>query len=576
MRPYDRNLMWNKLKPYFGAGKRPKSPERPLVVVATQALESGVDITCDGVVTELADWSAMVQRAGRLDRLGIRRGSPFVVVTTEKVRPDPIYKNSVFPTLRLIEALSDMGYDSIREVHPPSNAFAAPPPILPVSPVMIDALAAGWDVIPDVGKLLHGIQRDPDVQVAWRHALNELPEDEWSEYIQNFPPDVMELVEVPFAQVKAFVSGQDLPDSSDTEGLEVTEQSKKQANPGVRGVVWARRNIHLLKDGGPQPGDTIVLPVPDNPKEKILHTGDSNDVHAFGEKRVILEVSRMKLQEWGLDSPYHKDWDPENDSDDEEELREFLVKVSLVADLRHRKVITELLEKSPSGRKKPLEVPFLSSSVFLVRNKKDLDDPTHIPVGTPLSVHVAGVESKIRMIVENLEFPPDLAAAEISVSHYHDHGKADVPQQELFQKNWKKEAEPLAKPDHIIGHRKRVCRHEHLSARMYEEDTCPAHQMDDLQLVTWTGILDSHGYFPSVPNRRDPVVRTVEYAGVRFETKGTTATELERLDSGVLEAYQRLTDKFGWWGLAYLNVAPKTADYEQSQEEENASQRSAR
>lgn len=44
--------------------------ERDRIVIATQAIEAGVDISCKLMVTELAPWSSMVQRFGRCNRYG--------------------------------------------------------------------------------------------------------------------------------------------------------------------------------------------------------------------------------------------------------------------------------------------------------------------------------------------------------------------------------------------------------------------------------------------------------------------------------------------------------------------------
>ncbi|WP_321473306.1 CRISPR-associated endonuclease Cas3'' [uncultured Paludibaculum sp.] len=53
--------------------------KRGLVVVATQVVEAGLDISADVLISELAPWSSMVQRFGRLNREGRQAASAFWV-----------------------------------------------------------------------------------------------------------------------------------------------------------------------------------------------------------------------------------------------------------------------------------------------------------------------------------------------------------------------------------------------------------------------------------------------------------------------------------------------------------------
>ena len=59
-----------------------KAPEN-LICVATQAVEAGMDLDADLLITELAPWSSLVQRFGRCNRHGLRKDSRIFWINLE-------------------------------------------------------------------------------------------------------------------------------------------------------------------------------------------------------------------------------------------------------------------------------------------------------------------------------------------------------------------------------------------------------------------------------------------------------------------------------------------------------------
>lgn len=75
-RPADRSTQMRNHQSVLFEGA---TPERPLVVVATQTFEVGLDVDVSAMVTQSASASASAQRLGRLNRAGHHRGEAIVV-----------------------------------------------------------------------------------------------------------------------------------------------------------------------------------------------------------------------------------------------------------------------------------------------------------------------------------------------------------------------------------------------------------------------------------------------------------------------------------------------------------------
>jgi CRISPR-associated endonuclease/helicase Cas3 len=69
-----------------------------------------------------------------------------------------------------------------------------------------------------------------------------------------------------------------------------------------------------------------------------------------------------------------------------------------------------------------------------------------------------------------------------------------------------------------------------------------------------------------------PVVEDLDPVEVRYERSVTSSDhKLESLASGISERFWKLTRRYGWYGLAYLEMLVRLADHRRSEEEERTS-----
>ena len=187
-RDVDRRGVEGKLDP-FRTGAAARATAAPLLLVATQCLEVGVDLDLDGLVTQAAPLDALRQRFGRVNR-GERpiRAAGAILVTTEslaKKADDPVYGDRIRKTWDALTGIArndrvDFGVDALdrrlRRAKIDVAELAAPRDRAPVlMPAYLDLWARtspppGAD--PEVGLFLHGVQRAPaEVSLVWRSDI---------------------------------------------------------------------------------------------------------------------------------------------------------------------------------------------------------------------------------------------------------------------------------------------------------------------------------------------------------------------------------------------------------------------
>ncbi len=263
---------------------------KPVVVVATQTVEVGADLDVDVLITEACPVDALVQRVGRLDRLGEHPGADAVVVRDatrhDQAERTPVYGTAVATTWEWLVARAGTPPQStpasvLRDwEHAPSldlglggplaeldaaqrTALGGQQALVPVvlSPVL-DLWAQTSPVpVPDqpVGPFLHGLVRPrAEVAVAWRDGL--VTAEDWDRELRLFPPRSHETVSVGLADALRFLAGEPpAGTSSDVEGAPEQDDPFDE-RPTLSGRVVAPDGTIRPLDTAPlRPGSTVVL-----------------------------------------------------------------------------------------------------------------------------------------------------------------------------------------------------------------------------------------------------------------------------------------------------------------------------
>lgn len=300
-READRDFRWGEVRRRAGAG-RDRDAAEPYVLVATQTVEVGVDLDLDALVTEACPWDALVQRAGRVDRLGRRfaggQPSPVAVVRQPPLHGehDRPYGAALAATWDQLAASAEVARARPDRVQPGSPALSLSPEaaitpqhLLGVDPSELGEMLAPapltktvlaqeypWDwsrtspqPVPDlpIAVFLHGEQEDvPRVEVAWRGGL--APErDMASEVTASLalrPLASPETLELPLWAVRRWLEGLPADEVADSTGRRETSpedhERKSSHRPRAARVVADRRAESLRSVRELRPGDVVVVP----------------------------------------------------------------------------------------------------------------------------------------------------------------------------------------------------------------------------------------------------------------------------------------------------------------------------
>ena len=621
-RPLDREALVQKHLNRMRAGRKDEDNPKPLYVVATQTVEVGADLDFDALVTESAALDALRQRFGRLNRLGRHDVANASIVHVDYGRSkntDPIYGDALNTTwmwlkkeagrkkvvdfgIRTMDDLLAQTGDLTEMLTPRKRA----PLLLPAHMDMLVQTNPAPAVEPEIAPYLHGPSAEPeDVQLIWRADLPaELTDESQAVDIASFlPPSSLEVLAVPVRAARAFLAGIGQDDISDVEGesTEGTDDNGIQREAGKRyAVVWRGDEPEIVRD--PKiiiPGDRLMIPTTYGGLDEFgWHPQSDVPVRDLGDEATSQRRGLMQLRlHEGLMAGWFQDpqvtttvvnmlnhtlarWEAEEDAD-LSELCENLIQDMLKLPVPEQ-IRTVLADLQSNSNRMVKAYPEDRPEGILIREVKPDEERRRREV--LLVDHCRGVADLSGAFASGCGLPDELVACEMLAGEVHDLGKADPRfQLSLYEANpilMRKANRLLAKsinPPSDLATIMRYhrysgyplgARHECYSIALVDgHKQLSERQIKNSDLISYlVGTHHGRGR-PLMPAIDDPgTAISLELDGRIFSFEGQHGLEL--LDSGWTDRFWQLNRRYGYWGLAYLEMLLRLADQSQSAHEE--------
>ncbi|MCC6936562.1 MAG: type I-U CRISPR-associated helicase/endonuclease Cas3, partial [Thermomicrobiales bacterium] len=258
IRPYDRDEL---LANYLDRIKatRHRRDREPLIVVATQTIEAGADLDFDALITELAPLDCLIQRFGRVNRIGHRERADGVILKPKRSKDAPgIYGDKPEAAWHWLSRVAtdgslDFSASALGPLLDSDEARSAMSPA-EVAPFLLPAHLDAWIQTnpapaedPDVAPFLHGAEKSGDVQIVWRADLPEKVTD-WVAALSAAPPLSTEALPLPATAVRRWLQRLDAGPVTDTEANPPQDDEDKPTT--IRDfLIWRGPEKSRVEDG---------------------------------------------------------------------------------------------------------------------------------------------------------------------------------------------------------------------------------------------------------------------------------------------------------------------------------------
>ncbi|QBI19644.1 type I-U CRISPR-associated helicase/endonuclease Cas3 [Egibacter rhizosphaerae] len=552
----------------IASGAQPHPAAPPLMVVATQTLEVGADLDFDALVTEATGRRALVQRLGRCNRLGARAHAPAVLCHPRQQREWPLYGTEPAELWAELDTAADE--QGVIDVSPAALAATLDPPSdePPRTGELLPAHVREWAKTsappPDAAPFevfIDGFDEPArTASVLWRAHLPP------AGVALAPPPLARESVEVPIGELRDTLVARELTTVRvvASDGVTTEDAAVTSLRPGDRVVLHAR--VGGYDPRGWNPGST----------EEVLDLGLLEGAVLPLARPAVANLAPTALEDAELAAALRRLGAATADEADPDMDDAAALIVDRLRGLRPRDGVDSdewaaFLDRVDRALRRPvddvprLQAPPQRSPARSAVRTDAFDELSFVADSVRLGDHHQTVAASAAAVLAAIGVAPTLVAVAREAGRWHDAGKIDA----RFQRWLGATEEPLAKSARRLDDVEltraasgwpRGGRHELLSTRVLDQwlATSGAHSDDDELLLHLVASHHGHGR-PTLPPVADSMPMRV---AARFEGYDVSVSgDLAETDWTQPQRFQRLSERYGYWGLVLLEAAVRQADH---------------
>jgi CRISPR-associated endonuclease/helicase Cas3 len=456
---------------------------------------------------------------------------------------------------------------------------------------------------PDIAPFLHGAgaQESADVQIVWRADLPENLRD-WKDVIAAALPVSTEALPIPIWAVRSWLARKPVLALPDLEGI---NHADAEDNSEREYLIW-RGPETVPQRRQVRPGDTVVVRSIEGGCDRF----GWNPLSAIPVRDIGDQCANERTRSSG--GRYHLRIHPDVLFPDRADLRIELWE-ALEAKAKDEPAADECIAKllTTAGAQAASDVawregakPYGAGTALIATSKwirraeeaPPVEAISSLPSAEPnetdeddsglagekvitLAVHTAGVRDKVSKFAAASGVSARICSVIDRAAEIHDIGKQDGRFQILLDHERNPADEPLAKSKQRLPVREYMrrrddeaqyphnARHEFMSVALADATGASGNSGDSDLLRYLVGT--HHGYGRPLPPYWAEGEHMVKDRSTGIEVRADAATSLARADHGWPDLFRRLMERYGYWGLAYLEVMLRRADCVRSREEQD-------